>query len=265
MYPWLFRDVFGYLLPVYDILIIIGVLLMLFYVANRLEKRDGYNRKQSNKILLFIVISLVSAFVFSYLIDGVFHSIKEGTLEFGSANFLSGLIGGFASFWLLMKYFYKDENKDMRKISNTLITGVVLAHAFGRIGCFFAGCCYGIPTESFLGVDFAHGHAHTVYPGESVLPTQLFEAFFLFVLFFGMNKIAAFKNKEVETYVIGYGIWRIGLEFLRGDERGALFSNPLFTTSYNVFPTPAQLISLVMIIIGVTLLVVAKKKKLEVI
>lgn len=263
MYPWLLEGIFGYLLPLYDILIIIGVFAMLFYVAKRFEKRDGFTRQQTNRLLLLIIISLISAFVFSYLADGIFHSIKVGTLTFGSANFLSGLVGGLVSFMLLMKYFYKDENKDLRKIMNTVITGVVLAHAFGRIGCFFAGCCYGIPTESFLGVNFPHGHAHTVHPGASVLPTQLFEAFFLFVLFFVMNKVAIFKNREIETYVIGYGIWRIGIEFIRGDERGVII--PLFKTSYNVFPTPAQLISVFMIAFGIYLLRKHKKQNFTIV
>ncbi len=157
-----------------------------------------------------------------------------------------------------MKYFYKDENKDMKKIANTVITGVVLAHAIGRIGCFFAGCCFGIPTDSVLGVVFPHGHAHILYPETAVYPTQLFESAFLFGLFFVMNNVKFFKSIEVETYVIGYGIWRILIEFIRGDDRGVLF--PLFETQYNVFPTPAQFISVFMILFGIYLLY--KKNKL---
>ncbi|MDO9629401.1 MAG: prolipoprotein diacylglyceryl transferase [Acholeplasmataceae bacterium] len=251
MYPFLFPEIFGYTIPMYDLLIIIGVFLMLIYVANRLEKKDNFSRQQTNKILVLIAISLVFALFFSFILDGIFHSIKEGELEFGSINFLGGLIGGFASFLFLMKHFYKDDNKDMKKIGNTVITGVVLAHAFGRIGCFCAGCCFGIPTESYLGVIFPHGHAHTLYPDVSVYPTQLFEAIFLFILFFVLIKVKSFKDKEVQIYLISYGIWRIFIEFIRGDNRGVLL--PLFRTQYNIFPTPSQLMSLLMIMLGVFL------------
>jgi phosphatidylglycerol:prolipoprotein diacylglycerol transferase len=261
MYPFIMPDVFGYVLPVYDLLLITGVFLMLLYVANRFEKTDGFTHKQANRILFLIVISLLSALFISFVVDGVFHSIEEGELAFGSLNFLSGLIGGFATFFILMKYFYKEENKDMKRIANTVITGVVLAHAIGRIGCFFAGCCYGIVTNSVLGVEFLHGHAPEVYPGASVLPTQLFESFFLFVLFVVLNKVKVLKNKEVETYVIAYGIWRIGIEFLRGDDRGVLL--PILKTSYNVFPTPAQLLSVFMIAFGIYLIAKTKKQKLN--
>jgi phosphatidylglycerol---prolipoprotein diacylglyceryl transferase len=258
MYPFLFPELFNYTVPMYDLLIIFGVFLMLIYVAHRFDKNDGFTRQQTNRILILLVISLLFALLFSFLLDGVFHSIQEGELSFGSINFLGGLIGGFASFLVLMKYFYKDDNKDMKKIANTVITGVVLAHAFGRIGCFCAGCCFGIPTESFLGVLFPHGHAHDLYPGQYVYPTQLFEAAFLFILFFVLNQVKFFRNKEVETYLVGYGIWRILIEFIRGDERGVLL--PLFSTEYNVFPTPSQLMSFFMIILGVYLVIQHRKQ-----
>jgi phosphatidylglycerol:prolipoprotein diacylglycerol transferase len=140
---------------------------------------------------------------------------------------------------------------------NTLITGVVLAHAFGRIGCFFAGCCYGIPTDSYLGVIFPHGHAHEAFPNQLIYPTQLFESAFLFLLFFLLTNIKAFKKQETVVYLIGYGVWRIFIEFFRGDNRGSIFA--FIYTEYNAFPSPSQYLSLVMIIIGIFLLTRQKK------
>ncbi len=248
MYPFLLPELFGYTIPMYDLLVFIGVFLMIIYVVYRLDRQDGFSKKQTNRIVILIVGSLLFALAFSFLLDGIFHSIKDGEWTFGTVSFLGALIGGFSAFLLLMKFFYKDENKDLKKIANTLITGVVLAHAVGRIGCFFAGCCYGIPTHSFLGVIFPHGHAHEVYPGEAVYPTQLFEAGFLFILFILLNKVQSFKKIELEVYLIGYGIWRLLIEFIRGDDRGVFI--PLFETKYNVFPTPSQVISLFMIVLG---------------
>ena len=259
MYPFLLPEVFNYTFPMYDLMLIIGIFAMLIYVINRFEKNDGYTKKQTNRLITLIAVSLIFALLFSYLFDGVFHSIKEGELTFGSITFLGGLIGGLSAFLILLKHFYKDENKDVRKIMNTVITGVVLAHAFGRIGCFLAGCCFGVPTDSFLGVVFPHGHAHDAFPGIAIFPTQLFESFFLFVLFILLNKVKQFKNFEIETYLIGYGVWRVLIEFIRGDDRGSLF--PLITTEYNAFPTPSQFISLLMILFGIYLLKRMMSKK----
>lgn len=252
MYPYLLPDVFGYVFVMYDMMIVIGVIAMLIFVINRLEKHEDFTRGQTNRLVILIVISLFFALLSSYLFDGIFHSIKEGKLTFGSITFLGGLVGGLTAFLVLLKYFYKENNKDIRKIMNVIIVGVVLAHAFGRIGCFLAGCCYGIPTESFLGVVFPFGHASHAYPNTPIFPTQLFEALFLIVLFVVLNKVKKFKGFEIEVYLIGYGIWRILIEFIRGDDRGSLFT--LFTTEYNVFPTPSQFLSLLLILFGVYLI-----------
>lgn len=258
MYPFLLPESLGYTIPMYDLLVFIGVFCMIVYVVKRLDHQDGYSKKQTNRIVFIILGSLLFALAFSFLLDGVFHSIKEGEWTFGTVSFLGALIGGFAAFLFLMKVFYREGNKDMRKIANTLITGVVLAHAIGRIGCFFAGCCYGIPTESYLGVIFPHGHAHEAFPDQSIYPTQLFEAGFLFILFILLNKIQYFKHKELEVYLIGYGIWRILIEFIRGDNRGVFI--PLFETQYNIFPTPSQVISLLMISLGIFFVLRHKKQ-----
>lgn len=252
MYPYLLPEIFGYTIAMYDLLIIVGLFLMFLYISNRFDKADGFTKTQTNKILILLAASLVFAFIFSFIMDGIFHTIQEGEADFGSISFLTALIGGFGAFLILMKIFYKPNKEDMKKIANTIITGVVLAHAIGRIGCFCAGCCFGIPTESVLGVIFPYGHAHDLYPGEAVYPTQLFEAGFLFIFFIMLDKVNFFKHKEVEAYLIVYGLWRILIEFIRGDERGVLF--PLFVTEYNVFPTPSQFMSLLMVILGVYLI-----------
>ena len=97
---------------------------------------------------------------------------------------------------------------------------ITIAHGFGRVGCFMAGCCYGIETDSWLGVQFPH-LAHAVYP------TQLFEALFLFALSAILFYIAIKKRSAytLPLYLLSYGIFRFCLEFLRGDNRGELLSS----------------------------------------
>ena len=115
---------------------------------------------------------------------------------------------------------------------------IVMAHGFGRIGCFFAGCCYGVPTDSFLGVTFP-GHSHAVHP------TMLYEAAFLFILF-GVFTFLLFKydfKHNMSLYLVSYGIFRFLLEFIRGDHRGELLG----------FISPSQTWSALMVVLGVAL------------
>jgi phosphatidylglycerol:prolipoprotein diacylglycerol transferase len=256
MYPYLWKEVLGYTVPMYNLMIAIGIFFMLVYVARRFEKTDGFSRKEANKLLIFIAISLGAALFISYLSDGIFHSIEEGESAFGSITFLGGLIGGLVCFILLIKLGDKEHKNQLPKILNTIITGVVLAHAFGRIGCTMAGCCYGIPTDSFLGVSFPSGESN----GVVVYPTQLFESIFLFGLFFALNKVKSFKNIEFEVYLIGYGTWRFLIEFIRGDDRGEFLS--FIKGTYSNFPTPSQYFSVILIAIGIYLLVKNKKRKM---
>ena len=89
-----------------------------------------------------------------------------------------------------------------------------LGHAVGRLGCFFNGCCYGRPTDSFLGVFF---------PGDSFArhPTQLYESFGLAVIAFVLFKMARQKHgagQIASFYMLFYGLLRFGLELLRADQ-----------------------------------------------
>jgi phosphatidylglycerol:prolipoprotein diacylglycerol transferase len=78
MYPYLLPEVFGYTIPLYDVMIGIGVVAMLVYVAKRFEARDGLTRDQGNRLLVLIVVSLLFALFSSWLFDGLFHSLAEG-------------------------------------------------------------------------------------------------------------------------------------------------------------------------------------------
>ena len=113
---------------------------------------------------------------------------------------------------------------------------IIIAHAFGRVGCFFAGCCYGKETDSFLGVQFPN-LPHPVHP------TQLYEAVFLFLLFaicFILLMKKDFKH-NLTVYLIAYGIFRFLIEFVRADNRGEFFPGI----------SPSQFWSILMVVAGV--------------
>ena len=114
---------------------------------------------------------------------------------------------------------------------------ITVAHAFGRIGCFFAGCCGG---RKAVEGDFFYFLAMK-FPEEGlVYPTQLFEAFFLFVLFGVLLLLVLKKNFKYgfSIYLGAYGIWRFFLEFLRDDYRGEFIPGL----------TPSQFWSIIMVL-----------------
>ena len=108
---------------------------------------------------------------------------------------------------------------------------IPLAHAFGRIGCFMGGCCYGIPHEGFLSVTFTES---LVAPnGVPLLAVQLIESVCLFALALAVFLVGLKKpHATVVTYLAGYSVIRFIIEFFRYDdaERGVWFG--LSTSQY---------------------------------
>lgn len=200
---------------------------MLLYIIRTLETKHHYTRERTNKILLWLGISLIITYGFAWFFDALFHFFESGKFE-GGITFISGMLGGVGSFALLNYCFNREERGNILNLLNLIIPGMVLAHAFGRLGCFSVGCCYGTPTDSIFGIYFPEG----TMPYDdgirtTIHPTQLYEAFFLFVLFFLLTKISFFRKNCFPTYLIFYGIFRAILEiFFRGDSRGMLFSFP---------------------------------------
>ena len=207
----------------------------------------GKAKKVEEKFLDFIfyngIASIAVGFGAAALFQAVYNYIDhpEKGFQFGGITFIGGFIGG-ALFFLAVYFILRSRLTGRLTSALSIIPCcITVGHAFGRIGCFFAGCCYGKPTDSFLGVRFP-GLAHPVHA------TQLYEAIFLFLLF-GVCTFLLFKfhfKHNLSVYFISYGIFRFFNEYLRGDDRGELVG----------FISPSQFWSLGLILTGVVVLVV---------
>lgn len=226
----------------YSLMIMVGIIAC-FILYALFKKKHNLNRNYMLDIIILacvaIGIGILSAVLFQMLFD-----LIKGEVRGTAMTFYGGLIGGViifvSGYFLILKKRYKEASftQDILPIAPACIT---IAHAFGRIGCFLAGCCYGKETDSFLGV---------VFPGHStaVLPTQLFEAFFLFILTLVLFIIAIKKRwiHNLSLYLLCYGIFRFFIEFYRGDDRGGLLLGL----------SPSQFISIIAVIASITLYII---------
>ncbi len=160
-----------------------------------------------------------------------------------------GLIwyGGFFGGLLVAVIYLRVVRVSFFRAMDQCIPYIALAHAIGRIGCFLNGCCYGKPTAAWYGVRF---------PGkpDPVIPTQLIEAALLFLFFFLLRRLqhTAVMNRPgrlFSFYLMGYGVIRFGVEFLRGDQR-----------HHWLGLSAAQFISAGLIIVGLIMLLVASAR-----
>ncbi|MCA9684268.1 MAG: prolipoprotein diacylglyceryl transferase, partial [Myxococcales bacterium] len=104
---------------------------------------------------------------------------------------------------------------------------LALAHAFGRIGCLFAGCCYGAVHEGLLSIHYPD-HSPAYAGGDGRYPIPLMESAIEFAifswLFFHVRLKKRFHGQVMLHYVILYPLARFVLEMFRGDAvRGYVF------------------------------------------
>lgn len=102
----------------------------------------------------------------------------------------------------------------------------------GRIGCFFAGCCYGKETSLPWRVTFTD-HSSLARLNVPLHPTQLYEAGIGLGIFFILNwkeKRKSFDGQILWLFLLLYSITRFFIEMLRGDPRGSFFKNFLSTS-----------------------------------
>jgi len=103
------------------------------------------------------------------------------------------------------------------KTGDSFALPLAVALAIGRLGCFFNGCCFGIPTQMPWGVNFfGDGLRH---------PTQLYEVgfhAFMAVVLWRMAARDALATHRLQFYLIFYCIYRFATEFLRPEPDLAL-------------------------------------------
>ena len=236
MYPYSIIGDIG----LYEILIALGMITAIFTYRITADKL-----KISARLFNFTLICGLCAIAFG-LFSAVFFQALYNISDRGAfiidketgATFAGGLIGGTAMFFIIYFIFGKKADKNyisnLYKVVNAAICAIPPAHALGRVGCLMDGCCYGKPTNSFIGIYMQN-------LGYKVVPTQLFEALFLAALTAAMILLLIKKGRYTMcVYLLGYGAWRFFIEFLRDDDRG---------TSFIKFLTPSQIIA-VMFVIG---------------
>ena len=217
------------------------------------EKLSG--RKDLSNFLMCLMLSGVVGSRIAYVIEHwqaefAADPLRIVRIDQGGLMFYGGFILAMVFFFVWCR-IHRERPLALADLMSTLVP---LGHAFGRIGCFFYGCCYGKDSDAWCAVVFPAGSPSWYEHGRravSVLPTQLFEAAALLALFALLMAVyVRFRRYTTGIYLIGYAVIRFGMEYLRGDPRAAV--GP-FSIS--------QTISLAMAAFGVLFLFVSVRSK----
>jgi len=253
----MFFDFGLFKIPAYGSMIVLGIFIVNI-IAYFIVKK--YNQNFLDLLLLEAFGFLGGAigskglyfFVSRDLIDWSRITEMEylNALMMGGWVFYGGIILGVIFVFLASRWF-KIEGK---QYLNNLVFLFPLAHAFGRVGCFFAGCCYGIPYDGPIAV--VYPESSLIAPsGIKMFPVQLVEAGLLLLIFIilGILRYVLKSKNTLAWYCLLYGIVRFVLEKYRYDAaRGILLG---LSTS--------QWISIVMIVAPIVYIIIKtiKNKK----
>lgn len=219
----------------YGLCMAMGFLFSMMFIS-RMCRYNGQKSELYSSLVTWLLVCAILGARIAYVIEH-WHSEFIGDplavfrIDRGGLMFYGGFIGAA----LLTLVYARICRKKLFEITDVLLTVLPLGHVFGRIGCFFHGCCYGGRTDSILGVSFpAHSPAWEQQLADGlisrsascslpVLPVQFFEASLNLLIFFVLYRMyrRAYRHQGVITavYLMSYGSVRFLTEFLRGDDR----------------------------------------------
>ncbi len=170
---------------------------------------------------------VLGAKLFGIISKSIYNKVENGCWNMNDSILNSGIVywGGLIGFLLVIYLNCLFRKKDFNNIANSLAVVIPLFHGFGRLGCYFAGCCYGRIDEGFFSLPYRFGVDEE---WEKRLPVQLIEAGFEFCLFvilfrFYLHRRQNKKMNLLKFYLVIYSSFRFLIEFFRGDNvRGIL-------------------------------------------
>lgn len=224
----------------YGLMIAIGFMSALFLCLKRGKKKDLDEDIIYGILYCALLGALVGCRLLFYIVEfpnilenpSILWNFREGYVVYG------GIIGGIFFAYI---YIAKIKKADFLEYLDLTMPSVAFAQGFGRLGCFFAGCCYGAETDSWFHIVF-HNSAYA--PNNvPLIPTQLISSagdFIIALLLLWYERKNPMKGRVTAGYFLLYGLGRFIIEFFRNDYRGNIG-----------FLSTSQLISIGIVVIGI--------------
>ena len=253
MHPILFRlDEIGFALHSYGLCMALGILFG-YAALSRLTRARGMPPERLDRLVLIVVVAGLAGARLLYVAEhwshyasdpGAIFRVWEGGLVFYGCVILGGL-SLFACALLT--------RTPLRALLDLGAVALPIGQAFGRVGCFLNGCCWGRVSHAFWAVRYPRASppwSDQVYEGLlprdaacslPVLPSQLFEAAGCLLLFGLLLRLyvrlhpadrpeplsGRAPGAVAAAYLAGYGALRFFIETLRSDPRAHPFGGPL--------------------------------------
>lgn len=224
--------ILGYSVPAYGLMAVLGFLagLALVLLGGR---RFGLSREDGVYLYVFSCLGGLLGAKLLYLLPELPQVAADLPMlwtgegdRFAQTYLTGGMVyyGGFAGAVGAACLTARGFSLKLSDYFPVLIPAIPLLHAFGRVGCFCAGCCYGVEVPEPWGIAFTHAIAGP--NGVTLLPVQLWECgaelvIFSFLLWYARRTTD--RRLLLPAYLFTYAPVRFLLEFFRGDPVRGLY------------------------------------------
>ncbi len=206
----------------YGLLMAAGVGFGLWFVYVQAGKHGLDAPKLMDAAFYTVLVSLIGAKLI-LLVSNLSYYVSYPKELFSLARSGGVFQGGLTFGVIFAVWYFRRKKIPTWKAADVISPALALGHAFGRIGCFLAGCCYGNVCALPWGATFTDEYAHdlTGIPLNIALhPVQIYEAILNaanFVLLFLVLKKKRFDGQVFALYIVAYSVIRFVTEYFRGD------------------------------------------------
>ena len=214
--------------------------LTALWLIGKLARRAGLDPDAVLNLGIYCALAaIIGAKLMMFVVDVPYYLqhpgeiFSLGTLQAGGV-FYGGLIAALVTAFLYMR----KKQLPALQTADVFAPGIALGHGIGRLGCFSAGCCWGVPTHLPWAVTFTNPESNRLVGvplGTPLHPTQLYEAFAEFVIFALLYRAIRRPHVQgaiISLYLMLYSAVRFAVEFVRFHEQGNLWGGPLDTSQW---------------------------------
>ena len=229
---------FDIIIPFYSIMILLSLIANIIVVMI-ISKKYSFTRKEIICLLLYENVGIIGgAKILTFLqnnkeLNGQFNFVSLGLSSYGA------VVGAL----LFLILFILQFKKSLEEMLYIFMPSIPLMYGIGKIGCFLAGCCFGIEYNGFGSI--VYNYSKSAPEHTHLFPVQIIETIFFFVIFAYMiikHKKNEFDLKTAGISFISCGFSKFILEFFRASHIDKILSL-------------TQTISILFILIGIGIVI----------